>query len=247
MLFNRRSLTNLSAKYRVHRPAALLATLMLMLFAPSQTTWAFLPTSSETLMAGEADENDLISAMLNNYVPNDLRSVINLNEVGSGSTTVVDPVSPDTSGVPLCTDTLYGANTAGVLHTININTAVATLVGTMPTSPSTEIEYDPATGRAFSQTGGFEFNGHEFDIVNASGIGTFIPNAHTYTGLEWVGSTLYGASINGPQQASTLRILDPWTGTNTTIGLTGFGPLSGLAYHAASGIMYGIEGGGGRE
>ncbi len=35
----------------------------------------------------------------------------------------------------------------------------------------------------------------------------------------------------------------PFSGASTLIGSTGFGPISGLAYDAGSGVMYGIEGG----
>ena len=158
---------------------------------------------------------------------------------------VADGGGASPSGTPVCANTLYGANTSGNLFTININTAASTLVGALPTAPSTEIEFDPLTGRAFSQVGGFEFYGHEFDLSSGTGIGGQIPNAHTFTGLEWVGSTLYGTSIDVQLGPSSLRILDPWTGTSTVIGLTGVGPISGLAYNAASGVMYGIEGGNG--
>ena len=148
-------------------------------------------------------------------------------------------------GTPTCADTLYGANTQGVLYTININTAVATQIETLPTTPSTEIEYDPISGRAFSQVGGFEFYGHEFDLSTGAPIGKQIPNAHTFTGLEWVGSTLYGTSIDANVGPSELRILDPWTGTSTLIGATGTGPISGIAYDPATETMYGVEGGSG--
>ena len=41
---------------------------------------------------------------------------------------------------------------------------------------------------------------------------------------------------------SMLRTLDPVTGTSTQIGLTGFGPVVGLAWDVGAGAMYGITG-----
>jgi PKD repeat protein len=63
--------------------------------------------------------------------------------------------------------------------------------------------------------------------------------------MEWVGSTLYATAITGGGgfEPSTLRTLNPFTGTSTIIGPTGFGPIAGLAFDPSSGIMYGITGG----
>ena len=157
--------------------------------------------------------------------------------------TATNTPTPTVTPTPGCT--LYGADTAGRLFTINITTGAGTLVGMLPTVPSTEIEYDPLTHRAFSQNGGFENSGSEFDINTGAAIGEFIPNGHAFTGLEWIGTDLYGASIQSQNGSSSLRILDPWTGTSTLIGATGVGPISGLAYDQGSGIMYGVAGGSG--
>src|SRR5262249_1158495 len=72
-----------------------------------------------------------------------------------------------------------------------------------------------------------------------------VTNGGSYTGLEFVGATLYGTVIFGPQGPSQLRTLNPLTGMSTLIGPTGRGPISGLAYDEAAGIMYGIDGGSG--
>ncbi len=144
-----------------------------------------------------------------------------------------------------CNTTLYASNTSGTLFTVNTTTGVGSLVGTLPTGATTEIEYDRITGRAFTQAGATAFFGQEFNLTTGAGIGSPIPNAHTFTGLEWVGSTLYGTSIDTSSGPSSLRILDPWTGTSTLIGATGLGPISGLAYDEGSGTMFGVTGGAG--
>ncbi len=59
-----------------------------------------------------------------------------------------------------------------------------------------------------------------------------------------MGDTLYGTAIFGPGGPSELRTLNPWTGESQFIGSTGVGPVSGLAYDEATGVMYGIAGGG---
>ena len=142
-----------------------------------------------------------------------------------------------------CSTTMYGSDTSGTLFTVNINTGAGSLVGNLPTGATTEIEYDQLTQRAFSQAAGTSFFGSEFNILTGAGIGGPITNNHTFTGLEWVGSTLYGASFDVTNGPSELRTLNPWTGSSTLIGLTGVGPISGLAYDANSGIMYGVQAG----
>jgi len=143
-----------------------------------------------------------------------------------------------------CSTTMFGSDTGGTYFTVNINTAAGALVGTLPTGTVTEIEFDPISGRAFAQAGGAGSGGlsSEFDVTTGAAIGGTILNGHTFTGLEWVGTTLYGASIETTVGPSTMRTLDPWAGTSTEIGLTGVGPISGLAYDDATGTMYGVTG-----
>jgi hypothetical protein len=138
--------------------------------------------------------------------------------------------------------TLYGANRSGALFTIDLATAAGASVGNLPSS-STEIEYDGLTGRAFSQLPDGAFAGQEFDIATGAGIGAPIFNGAAFTGQEFVASTLYATAIMGPGGLSTLRILDPFAGTSVIVGPTGVGPISGLAWDGAAGLMYGIAGG----
>ena len=139
--------------------------------------------------------------------------------------------------------TLYASSRFGDLFTIDVNTGEGDFVGLLPGFGATEIEYSNESGRAFVQFPDGFFAGQEFDIDTGAGIGDFIFNDAAFNGLEYVGSTLYGTAIEIPGGPSTLRILDPFVGTSVVIGPTGVGPVSGLAYDQAAGVMYGIAGG----
>jgi extracellular elastinolytic metalloproteinase len=138
---------------------------------------------------------------------------------------------------------LYGMNKVGQLFTVNTTTGVGTSVGSPLPFNSTEIEFDNTARRAFAQASDGSFFGQEFNITTGATIGSTITNNASFTGLEWVGATLYGAAFSGPGSTSTLRTLNAFTGTSTTIGSTGFGPLAGLAYDTTTSTMYGITGG----
>jgi glucose/arabinose dehydrogenase len=164
--------------------------------------------------------------------------------------TVTATNTPTFTPTPVnCNTTLYGSDTASNYFTVNINTGAASLVGTLPFGTITEIEFDPATGRAFAQEGGVggQGRGSEFNVTTGAAIGSFISNGTTFTGLEWVGSTLYGTSIDANSGPSTLRTLDPWTGATSSIGLTGVGAITGLAYDQNTTTMYGVTGAGGSD
>jgi hypothetical protein len=135
---------------------------------------------------------------------------------------------------------LYGTSGFGQLFTVNVITGAGTLVGGMP--ESTEIEFDAISGRAWTQYPDGAFTIQQFNINTGATIGAPVPDGGSYTGLEFVGSTLYGAVITASGGPSSLRILNPATGTSSLVGATGVGPISGLAYN---GTMYGIAGGSG--
>ncbi|MFN4259034.1 MAG: PKD domain-containing protein [Gemmataceae bacterium] len=158
--------------------------------------------------------------------------------------------------------TLYGSinTTAGsgpgslgdqYLVTLDLETGEATIIGILPGGGVGvgDIDYDTFTHRAWLQFGGNVFEGFEFDIHTAAGIGSAIPNfpeARLYNAMEFVGSTLYvsGIASSGSNNPSDFRILNPMTGVATFIGNTGLtGPIAGLAYDARTGIMYGLRGG----
>jgi hypothetical protein len=146
-----------------------------------------------------------------------------------------------TSGQP---GVLRASSREGAYVTLDLATGQSSFVGYVPYG-SNEIEYDPLSGRAFSQLPDGNFQGIEFDVATGAAIGSLIYDGASYTGLEWVGPQLYGTVIYGPGSGSELRILQPFTGASTLVGPTGRGPISGLAYDAASGILYGVDGGSG--
>jgi hypothetical protein len=146
--------------------------------------------------------------------------------------------TPEQAGV------LYASSREGILVTLDPATGQGTFVGYLPYA-SNEIEYNHLTGRAFSQLPDGNFYGTEFDVATGAGIGPIIYDGASYTGLEWLGPQLYGTVIYGPGGGSELRILDPFTGASSYVGVTGRGPISGLAYDEASGTLYGIDGGNG--
>ncbi len=139
---------------------------------------------------------------------------------------------------------LYGATRSGQLITVNLSTGAGTLAGSLPSSGSTEIEFNNNTRRAFTQFPDGAFAGQEFDISTGEPLGTPVSDGGAFNGLEWVGSSLYGTSVTGPQGASQLQILDPTTGVSSLVGATGVSdPIAGLAYDDSSAVMYGITGG----
>jgi len=117
----------------------------------------------------------------------------------------------------------------------------------MPLGLATEIEFGGSTNRLFAE----QTNGGTglFTIDPASGAHLGVVH-HAYgalNGLEFVGSTLYGTFIfdGGGGVPSRLVRVGTLTGALTSVGLTGQGPISGLAFDSSSGIMYGVTAGGG--
>ena len=147
-------------------------------------------------------------------------------------------------GSPLVLPGLYGGSggtgVTGELFRINTSTGAGTLVGALPYGV-TEIEYDPSTRRAWAQSEDGSFTIQQFDMATGAGIGSPIGAAAAFNGLEYIGATLYGTAITGSGGPSDLRTLNPETGASVTIGATGFGPISGLAYRG--GVLYGVTGG----
>ncbi len=167
---------------------------------------------------------------------------IEFDSISSSNGPPPTPTPTPTPG-PIITQ-LYGATRNGQLFTVNLSTGVGTLVGNLPSSGSTEIEFNNNTRRAFTQFPDGAFAGQEFDISTGAALGIPVADGGSFTGLEWVGSSLYGTRITGPQGASDLRILDPASGATTPIGATGIvNPIAGLAYDDTSAVMYGITGG----
>jgi hypothetical protein len=126
---------------------------------------------------------------------------------------------------------------------INETTGVGTFV-CMMSQPGTEMVYDNLGQRAFQQQPDGAFSITQFDATTCANIGLGVADGHSFTGLEYVGSTLYGAGIDTGGGPSSLYTLNPTTGASALVGATGVNlPLAGLAYDQGSATMYGITGG----
>lgn len=131
----------------------------------------------------------------------------------------------------------------GEYYSVDIATGAGSLIGTMASGLASELEYDILNDELWAEEVDGGPNLHQLNPMTG---GTITTVAHTpggLVGLEFVGSTLYGTFISGPGAPSDLVIVNTGTGALTTIGPTGFGPISGLAYDPVSGIMYGVVGG----
>jgi hypothetical protein len=167
---------------------------------------------------------------------------IEFDSISSSNSPPPTPTPTPTPG-PIVTQ-LYGGTRNGELITLNLSTGAGTLVGTLPGGGSTEIEFNNNTRRAFTQFPDGSFGGQEFDISTGETLAPPFFNGGSFTGLEWVGSSLYGARILSARAASDLRILDPANGSSMLVGATGImNPLAGLAYDEPNSIMYGLTGG----
>jgi hypothetical protein len=142
---------------------------------------------------------------------------------------------------------LYASANDSRLYTVNPVTGAGAFIGNLPPGVgmgTTEIEWDPATGRAWLQA--FNLNqDQQFSLTNGAGIGAPVANGSMYHGLEFALGRLYGASVPAACAASQLRVLTPTTGVSVGIGATGFGPIVGLAFDEPTSALYGITGGGG--
>ncbi len=155
-----------------------------------------------------------------------------------------------TGGVPLLglLDTsgraMYGTN-GSELFTIDPSTAATTFIGAVG---SFGIVADIDCAPDCVMYGGTGFGGGDLITIDqSSGAEAFIGNngspGENDSALEWVGSTLYGVISGSGVSPSTLVTIDPISGTATPIGLTGVGPIGGIAYNTLTGIMYGVEAG----
>ncbi|HYL66703.1 MAG TPA: hypothetical protein VEU72_06080 [Nitrosopumilaceae archaeon] len=139
------------------------------------------------------------------------------------------------------TGILYGADISGNLFAINVSTGAGTLIGTIP-GGSTEITCKSDGSQCFNQQPPLAFLIQQFDPSNGNPIGPPVFDGASFTGLRYVGSTLYGTYELASTGPSTFATLDPVAGTHTNIGLTGVGPITGLAYDTVNNIMYGVSG-----
>jgi hypothetical protein len=130
----------------------------------------------------------------------------------------------------------------GKLIRIDTATGASTLVGALPES-MTECVYDALNQKLYAQGADGSFLLYRIDPMTGASLGSVATGA-ALNGMEFVNGTLYATAIGSALAASYLVTVDPQTGVLAIIGLTGFGPISGLAYDHATGTMYGVLGGG---
>ena len=139
-----------------------------------------------------------------------------------------------------CPGVLYGSDNQGNIFVINHFTGQGTLVGTFSETDtfSTDIECNGLECYAQARNGFFFME--QFDLATATLSGSPFFNGESFTGLEYVGDTLYGTSLEFPRSPSLLSTIDPVGETVTPIGLTGVGPITGLAWDEVNEIMFGV-------
>lgn len=139
--------------------------------------------------------------------------------------------------------TTQSTGVGGDYFAVDIATGMGTLIGPMSPDLATELEYDTLTDQLWAD----EVDGlpdlHRLDPATGGTISTVTHTPGALTGMEFVGSTLYGTFIGGPGAPSDLVVVDTGSGGLTTVGPTGRGPISGLAYDPIGGVMYGVVGG----
>lgn len=127
------------------------------------------------------------------------------------------------------------------LWTLNPTTGASTLVGSLGFNlQEGDMTIQPGTNNMYVADGA----GDKLYIVNkltaaASLVGSFGALGRDVSGLQFVGSTLYGLALNDAA-SDTLLTIDPTTGAVTLVGVTGtnFGVIAAMGQDPASGITY---------
>ncbi len=142
-----------------------------------------------------------------------------------------------------CYSQLLGSSQFGEYFVVDLFTGAGSSIASMTPGLATEIEFDLLTDTLWAE----EVNGltdlHVIDSITGATLSRVTHAPGALTGLEFAGDTLYGTFISSLGGLSDLVIVDTTTGALTTVGPTGFGPISGLAYDTV-GTMYGITAGG---
>jgi uncharacterized repeat protein (TIGR01451 family) len=161
---------------------------------------------------------------------------IEISTVGSNEALLIDNIQ--TGGQ------LLGSDHSGNLFSIDTTTGEGTLIGQETAfGPFTEIEFDVLGGLLYGEESGDSLNLHTVDPATGLSTGFVTHVCCALTGLEFVGPVLYGTNVEISNAPSTLVIVDPTTGLFTPVGLTGVGPIPGLAYHTALDTMFGVTNG----
>jgi hypothetical protein len=127
------------------------------------------------------------------------------------------------------------------LWTLNSSTGAATLVGTLGFNlQEGDMTIDPGSGQMYVADG----IGDALYTVNktngaATLVGSFGPLGRDVSGLQFIGSTLYGLALvdSGPD---VLLTVDPLTGATTLVGATGTncGVIAALGQDPSSGTTF---------
>ncbi len=133
---------------------------------------------------------------------------------------------------------LYGASEEGEVAVLDLATGhgrrvAQLLVGT------TEIEYDPALGRAFAQEYPPITRMQEFDVRTGASIGEPLQDQYRFEAFEWVGPDLYAVGSPRANYPPELRILQPFTGESGLVAQMSQ-RITGLAYDEVARQLYGI-------
>ena len=103
------------------------------------------------------------------------------------------------ASTPPASHALYASNRAGQLFWIDVTTGHGTYVGNLPTFSGArgagEIKFNKLSGRAYVQARDGVRLLQPFDPTSGAALGPPVPDGATFSALEFVNDTLYGASI----------------------------------------------------
>jgi hypothetical protein len=127
------------------------------------------------------------------------------------------------------------------LWTLNPNTGAATLVGSLGFNlQEGDMTISPVSGQMYVADGA----GDTLYTVNkatgaATLVGSFGAAGRDVSGLQFIGSTLYGLALND-SAPDALVTVNPLTGLATTVGITGtnFGVIAAMGRDPGTGLTY---------
>ena len=138
---------------------------------------------------------------------------------------------------------LLGCSQNSKLFSVDLSTGIATPIGMMPPILATEIEFDIASGTLYAEETDGGVGLHTIDPATGNSLGSVAHASGALNGMEFVDSSLYATFISSAGAPSDLVVVDTATGAFASIGPTGYGPISGLAYDLVTGVMYGVTAG----
>lgn len=106
---------------------------------------------------------------------------------------------------------------------------------------STEVVYDFSSEKLWSEGCNGDPFLYDLDLHNGDVVSSVQHDFGALTGMEFVDGVLYGTFLWSSNVPSFLVTVDLDTGAFLFLGLTGFGPISGLAYDGH--VMWGVTAG----